>query len=550
MQKIVVPQDAVLDRVINFTVAKGLPFWIDKLCIEQREGSDEKEDAIQSMDLVYKNSIYTIGLLFIRIDARYQVDRLEGLLFGNIVETSRHGDGKYQYELTIPLREARETLNVIELILGDTWWERGWIFQEEYLSTIRMRLLIRSSQWCHLNQAKFGSTPGELELKAVEFRKAATRFCLALHRAEIQSVNRDRCKSILRRAGRYSILLAQNRYPKYVDPMSPTILRELGTRNMSNIEDILAIAANSCDYSERLNPKKLQDTGTSLSLALLTLYLLNGEILRPRSAAVAGFRGNIFQFLKQNTLPVQPPLGPEERGLTFAKHCRFAQVTLCQTGIETQGIIWRLGKLIDLRYSVQCRKLPHRLYKKVQAHSQWDTSKKHLDFLEYRSLWFLYHYATEHEYDTLAKRLKHFLEITAPAGYGEDWSAEHIMHLMAIGVARAIQNGRLRLGCVWRGRGRSSYTAIFIEDGQNMRKRSEYFAFTSWNCATERMDGAASAASCSSKYVSLEIDHNPGSSGLSKMRPKRWINGLCFFKNEETQRVLINWPRYFLELGS
>ena len=60
MEEIHHPQDAVLDRAINFVEydekSEGLPFWIDRLCIDQLEGSDEKEIAVQSMDLIYKQS--------------------------------------------------------------------------------------------------------------------------------------------------------------------------------------------------------------------------------------------------------------------------------------------------------------------------------------------------------------------------------------------------------------------------------------------------------------------------------------------------------------
>lgn len=43
MKKFICPQDVVLDRVTKFADAKGLPFWIDKLCIDQLDSSDEKE---------------------------------------------------------------------------------------------------------------------------------------------------------------------------------------------------------------------------------------------------------------------------------------------------------------------------------------------------------------------------------------------------------------------------------------------------------------------------------------------------------------------------
>jgi hypothetical protein len=39
IEKVIRPQDVVMERVTKFADAKGLPFWIDKLCIDQLDGS-------------------------------------------------------------------------------------------------------------------------------------------------------------------------------------------------------------------------------------------------------------------------------------------------------------------------------------------------------------------------------------------------------------------------------------------------------------------------------------------------------------------------------
>jgi hypothetical protein len=64
MEKVLKVRDIVLDRTFRFIGYKQacgpmLPLWIDSLSIEQEE-TPEKEIAMQSMDLVYKNCTYAV----------------------------------------------------------------------------------------------------------------------------------------------------------------------------------------------------------------------------------------------------------------------------------------------------------------------------------------------------------------------------------------------------------------------------------------------------------------------------------------------------------
>lgn len=532
MKEIILPQDAVLDRVTNFVKydeeSEGLPFWIDKLGIDQLEGSDEMEIAIQSMDLIYKQSTLSLGLLFVRIDSKEQIERLHDLMSGICVTESQNDQGKIEYSLAISLEKAREVLDVLDLVIKDTWWERAWIFQEEYLSGLRMRLLIRSSQSRYLRSTMgFGNIPGELEVGAVDFRKEATRFCLAFRqRTRISEEEKSLCAEILKKAGKYNILFPRNTVGRTLKAMSPTIFEDIRLRNVSRTPDLLAIAANSCDYSERLNTKKLQEEEESLSLAILTMYILNGEILRHDSTAREHSVSNIFEFLKHNTLDIEPPL--EEKGLTFIKHCRFPNVALSRAGIETEGIIWKLGKKIDTR------------------HFSW-TPQKEINSrrLEREALWLLADWLLDGEdktYKVLAGSLIDFLEKIEPEGYVEDWTWRHIMHTMAISVARAIQGRKqLQLGSVYCGEEYSPYTAIFVRDRTD-RRGNECFAFTSWACAKEVTKGNLLESSCS-KYASLEVDYHHSMVEPLRIVPQRWINGLCFFSNTDANEVIVPWPK-------
>lgn len=550
--KIEIPQDVVLDRVTKFAATKNYPFWIDKLCIDQEEGSDEKQIAIQSMDLVYKQSKISLGLLFVRLDSKEQVRCLHSLLCGKCAtqEADRHGNVKYI--LTTDIEEAKEVLNVVDLIVKDNWWDRAWIFQEDYLSSLQMQLLIRSSQYyAHGQIHMFGVIPGELQVQAANFRTAATVFCLAfLQQTGISEDDRSRSTEVLKKAGKYNILLAQNNLGRTLEAMSPVIFEDIGRRKITDSWDILAIACNCCDYSKRLDTWKLQqqqqEDGRSLSLAILTTYILNGEILRHDSTCGESLDGNVFEFLKQNTLGIDPPL-EREKGLTFIKHCRFPDIVLSDYGMETEGIIWKLGIEIELPHWFVRQSAPQWPREKFRKYRPSETSgfRYYLDNDEHEALWHLVDWLRNGEnrsYAPLVNSLSDFLENIAPEGYDDDWTCRHVMSMMAISVARAIQeNKQLRLGCIDRKEEHSSYSAVFVRDATHSHD-DECSVFTSWTCAEEIVEGDFLATSCA-KYASLEMELLRPKSHRSTIKPRRWINGLCFFSNADARRVIIPWPK-------
>jgi hypothetical protein len=68
MGKLLKVRDVVLDRTFQFlryqqACGVMLPLWIDQLSIDQKK-TPEREIAMQSMDLVYKNCTYAVGYLW------------------------------------------------------------------------------------------------------------------------------------------------------------------------------------------------------------------------------------------------------------------------------------------------------------------------------------------------------------------------------------------------------------------------------------------------------------------------------------------------------
>jgi hypothetical protein len=238
--------------------------------------------------------------------------------------------------------------------------------------------------------------------------------------------------------------------------------------------------------------------------------------------------GNIFEFLKHNTLDIEPPL--EEKKLTFIKHCRFPNVELLQAGIRTKGIIWKLGKKIntgDFCWTPQ---------EEINSRRSWKNS---LSSLEREALWLLYEEIKT--YKELADSLSDFLK-TATERYVGEWTWRHIMHTMARSVARAIKGGKqLQLGCVYNDDRHSPYTAIFVKEHTD-RWSNRCFAFTSWACAEEVTEGIFLESSCS-KYASLEVDYHHSIAKPPRIVPQGWINGLCFFSNTDANEVIVPWPK-------
>ena len=196
---VIMPPDIVLDRILNFKACNpdylNTPFWIDKICIDQN-ASDEKEIAVHAMDLVYQYSGRrvvldgrerwvgcSLGLLFVEIRTVAELTILRRLLDSKFAENNNH-----EPKLLVPIEEAVPVLDLIEKILSDNWWHRAWIFQEEFLASRHMILLVP----CVLDRTGlfetengvdlFGKTAGEIQVWPLNFRTEVTIFCLALYR--------------------------------------------------------------------------------------------------------------------------------------------------------------------------------------------------------------------------------------------------------------------------------------------------------------------------------------------------------------------------------
>ncbi|KAI1122336.1 hypothetical protein F5Y10DRAFT_254294 [Nemania abortiva] len=556
---IIMPPDIVLGRILNFKVCNpdylNTPFWIDKLCINQ-EASDDKEVAVHSMDLVYQYSgrkVVTdgkeriigcsLGLLFLEIETTDQLTMLRKLLDSKFAKNTDN-----EAKLLVEEEEAVSVLDLIEYILSDNWWHRAWIFQEEFLASRHMVLLLP----CSLDRAGlfetneegvdlFGKTAGEIELRPLNFRTEVTVFCLALWQSA-DDATRDRCSRILAQARRYTFLYRNKHkagFDSIIKAMSPAIFEDISIRGITVPSDTLAIAANCCRYVTRLNSQDLNLLKASLSIAILTLFILNGEILRHDISPKFILGQTVFRCLRIAKLAIQPPVAAGE--MIFIKMCRLPAVTMKPEGLMIRGVLSRLDKKIKVKVSPSDQELYWKTNDVALTTSLNDAEMRLLRAL------IAYLRPMREGGDALHTKLKEFLDAQAAekasGRSAQYWSLPHISVMMAKAICRAIAEGRvLWLSRLHIPRKWTPWLGIFIPDDPFDVSGFISFVLTARETENELKDRGAKLARRNAWVTSLEVRFNPTT---EEVVPKRWMNGLNFFNNKEHPRSLVMpWPKW------
>jgi hypothetical protein len=404
--------------------------------------------------------------------------------------------------------------------MADHWWKRRWIFQEEYCSSGKMQLLIPHMTEIEKDgmQETLGAVPGEVLIKAANFRKQVTLFCLACFRSAIFRTRGDRrrCADILRKAKAYRLL------PKYGwivrddslgRAMSTRILGDISRRTAKKPEDTLAIQANCCGYTVRLDSQKLGASSESLSVAMIALFLLNGEILWNDRRQIAA--GTVFGLLKELSFnEFDPPT--DEKRLTFMKKCRLVNVFLTESGIKTTGHLWYVQK--EIRTKQFRMKQPQRT----------DNEKRAC----------LHRFAAqlERSHPQLAQNLYRCQHEAVPESRNEDGLQEIYRKMVSV-LDEAVLSGKKLL--VARLMGSSQNWAIFIS--HRRAKLQQSFVFTAYESAeySEIVKRYRSAV----KYVSLLVSmHARTAQGLPRLQIGGWVNGLPFPEKKSPTEVIFPWP--------
>ncbi|KAK0705956.1 hypothetical protein B0T26DRAFT_814645 [Lasiosphaeria miniovina] len=493
------------------------------------------------MDLVYQRSKHPVGLLGRPITSAYELGLLANTIQGELIRG--HGD-KIRLSHHKSSKHVWHALELLGRITADKWWQRGWVFQENYKGGTRMTLLIRHAE--HLEPVKqrhpvFGTLRGELCIRSVDFMEEATRLCLACQHQIARYRGPSSAWATRKKTTIDRILAAAGRYQLIVPPsglMTPRIVHDIERRTMKDRWNRLAITANCCQYSQRLDVQHLQrSAAASLSLSMLALCLLNGEVLHnghPATAAATDMTATQYltsRLFRDFQTPASAP-----HSLTFNKSCRFIDPALGERGIAMSGHLWRLHKTIDTRH--------------------WRPEGTWLDALLCRDA-------------QLARSRSELL------------FSERYMLVMAAEVADAVARGggALRLACLWGGCGAATtpYMAVFVWDngtGGDGGGGTWEGGEPSWAFTTSRPEDGGSGgwksrddceggddecdASDLDRHVSFEVEVGKEGAVVAaaggrvvapELRIRRWLPGVCFFRGVERRLAVFPWPQDLEAVG-
>ncbi|EHK20856.1 uncharacterized protein TRIVIDRAFT_69673 [Trichoderma virens Gv29-8] len=544
-------RNCVLDRVLGYMHYAKVEFlWIDANCIQQdtcgvtactrHRRCTRKRNALQAMDLVYQLSEHPVALLARPLQTEPELDLLKQILLGNLV----CGDRSFRLSQATTVPKARKALWLLREITRDIWWNRAWTFQENYRGGERMQLLIRhdpSLERQKLFHQIFGEIPGELRVLSITFSTQATRLCLALRSREVELPPDDVCRinDVLRAAGRYKEVLHES------SAMTPTIITDIEARGLLKPWDRLAILANCCQYPVRLDCEALSKQRHSLSLSMMVMCLLNGEILDNSDnnlQLVAPLTTS--EFLKRNMFEAFNAPEDDTKRLTFNKGCRLTDVKLTADGILTKGHLWKLSRVIDTSTFLT---LPF-----------INNPSGRLTLNQRKRLLKLVFRLSHLKHRILAARIDEYLAADANSDTEEDYTSfsEMYLHRMAAELASAIRAGRkLRLGSRWDPMSRPEpYRAIFVwsnedeDEDEDEAHPPPTFVFTS---AWPRDSGSKThEANDIDRHVSLEVslEEPLDGAGVPHLRVRRWRLGMCFFDGYPRTEVIFPWPRALQEI--
>lgn len=156
----------------------------------------------------------------------------------------------------------------------------------------------------------------------------------------------------MKRAPKYTILLQRrDRYGGKSTPtsMSPNILSDISARDLGQVWDRLAITANCCQYTVRLDSMRLSRHESSISLSMLGLYLMNEELLsnHPRDAIDSEKARllSVEDFIDRQSYKAYPPFLVRS-SLTFNKGCRLFGTEITRVGMQATGYMWQIRRIL------------------------------------------------------------------------------------------------------------------------------------------------------------------------------------------------------------
>ncbi|KAF2819247.1 HET-domain-containing protein [Ophiobolus disseminans] len=354
----------IIRRAIRHAADLGFKYiWLDQECINQND-PDEKEASIQCMDHVYRNARQVLCLLHLHISDQDKIDLLETLHYQN-----RHGvRGQFNSMLRAfgGLRGSPELATQLAGIMcevaADRWFTRAWIMHERLCSSN----LESTGVWATIASGLQSDVQGEVCILSLDQLEDAHEVAFRLENGDRVEEHQKEKKPMWEQYGKNECLAAARtlrdaieRFKAAFQLSNPAAVRRRIansrrffynplqiTRSLSTLgclypSDKIAMLQNTCQWTKRLDTREVLNRGWSFSLCVWMLAIANGDgsfFCREDGCNTSGLLHNAW--------------APSAQTNISALHCSglidHVAMELGESGLQTQGWLWKIDRFIDL----------------------------------------------------------------------------------------------------------------------------------------------------------------------------------------------------------
>ncbi|KAA8903665.1 heterokaryon incompatibility protein-domain-containing protein [Sphaerosporella brunnea] len=303
----------VIRRAFRYALSVGIDYvWIDQECIEQDDPVD-KENGIQSMDLVYRGAYRTVALL-----GQYINDESDVVVLFNLMKDLQaafyhlqKNSGNWPVKT---LKGTALTSNLLTAVFMDLWFTRSWTHQEficasNIVLAVCWDQTVAHQHWSFLQSEMVlpetlhptrrgetepvhtQTTPGEWIISELAYSALVGDLLRAETPIEIRNGIRiplEVAESLIYQEGCRLVatvfspkILHENGTSKTSDDISSVhaveVFRTLADKQNHRVADRLAIVSNICNYPWGLNVDFVESEDLSFVACSLALSLLNGD---------------------------------------------------------------------------------------------------------------------------------------------------------------------------------------------------------------------------------------------------------------------------------